>query len=396
MTIDSGDNPLLQIRFHIPFDRIQASDVQPAIKRLLVDARAGVESIAGEPAPRTFDNTMRPLDRLTEPLDYAQSVVRHLEAVATTPELRTAYNAVQPEVSGFYSGIPLHAGLWNVLREYASTEEAAGLRGERRRYLHKTLDTFRRHGSELNPDGKKRLEEIDIELTQITTRFSQHVLDSTNAFELLITDEARLAGLLQSALDAARESAERKGKTGWRFTLQAPDYFALLTYLDDRDIRRQVYEANSVRATEGAWDNRPLIVRILEQRRAKARLLGFADFADFALEDRMAHRGERALEFLQDLRAKTEPRFGQENRELEEFRRSTDGAMAGAARTRWVRGTWPITPRSSARRSTISMKRRCGRIFKPARSRPGCLSSPAASTAFAWRSGPACRFGTRR
>ncbi|HTX36242.1 MAG TPA: M3 family metallopeptidase [Bryobacteraceae bacterium] len=329
MSIDIGENPLLQIQFQIPFDRIQASDVQPAVDRLVADARMRMEAIAAEPAGRTFENTMHLLDRMTQPLDYAMGVVRHLEAVATTPELRAAYNAVQPQVSAFYSGIPLHAGLWSAIRTYAATREAAELRGERRRYLHKTMDTFRRHGAELDAEGKKRLEEIDIELTQITTRFAQNVLDSTNAFELVITDEASLAGLPASALEAARDSAARKGKEGWRFTLQAPDYFALMTYLDDRGIRRRVYQANSVRAAEGAWDNRPLIVRILELRRAKAHLLGFADFADFALEDRMAHRGERAMQFLEDLRAKTERRFREENRELAEFRRMLEGPAAG-------------------------------------------------------------------
>jgi len=328
MPIDR-DNPLLQIQFQIPFDRIQAGHVQPAAERLLAEARERMESIASGPEPRTYDNTMRPLDLLTEPLDYAMGIVRHLEAVATTPELRAAYNAVQPDVSGFYSGIPLHAGLWSALREYAATEDAADLRGPRRRYLEKTMDAFRRHGSELSAEGKKRLEEMDIELTQITTRFAQNVLDSTNAFELIVEDQSRLAGLPPSALEAARDSALRKGKPGWRFTLQAPDYFALMTYLDDRDLRRQVYEANSMRATEGNWDNRPLIVRILELRRAKANLLGFADFADFALVDRMARRGERAFEFLEDLRAKTEARFREENRELNQFRRSLEGDAAG-------------------------------------------------------------------
>ncbi len=329
MPKDNGENPLLQIQFHIPFDRIEARHVQPAADRLLAEGRAAMRAIASEPAERTFENTMRRLDLMTEPLDYAMGVVRHLEAVATTAELRAAYNAVQPAVSAFYSGIPLDAGLWKAIREYGVREEAAHLQGERKRYLAKTIDTFRRHGAELDAEGKRRLEEMDIELTQTTTRFAQNVLDSTNAFELVITDEASLAGLPPSALEGARDSAARKGREGWRFTLQAPDYYAVMTYLDDRAIRRRVYEANSVRATEGAWDNQPLIVRILELRRAKAQLLGFRDFADFALEDRMAHSGERALEFLEDLKAKTERRFREENRELAGFRRSMEGEAAG-------------------------------------------------------------------
>jgi len=326
------DNPLLHIQFQIPFDRIAATDVEPAAQQLLGEARARMETIAAGPPgnrERAFENTMRPLDRLTEPLDYAMGVVRHLEAVATTPELRAAYNAVQPDLSAFYSSVPLHVGLWNAIQQFAATAEAARLQGERRRFLEKTIDTFRRHGAELDAGGKKRLEEIDVELGQITTRFAQNVLDSTNAFELVIDNPADLGGLPASALAAARDSAARKGKPGWRFTLQAPDYVALMTYLDHRGIRRQVYEANSVRATEGELDNRPLIVRILELRRAKARLLGFEDFADFALDDRMAHRGARALEFLEDLQRKTEKRFREENRELAEFRRSLEGDAAG-------------------------------------------------------------------
>jgi oligopeptidase A len=321
-------NPLLEIQFRIPFDRIRAADVEPAASELLQRARARLESIAAQPGVRTFENTMRELDTLTEPLEYAMGVVRHLEAVATWPELRAALNAAQPEVSAFYTGIPLHAGLWQVIQEFAGTAEAARLTGEGRRFLQKTIDTFRRHGAGLDPEGKKRLEEIDVELTRLTMKFGENVLDSTNSFELVIANEAELAGLPPTALATARESAARKGLEGWRFTLHAPDYFAVMTYLDRRDLRRQVYEAHSVRATAGEWDNRPLVVRILELRREKARLLGFRDFADLVLEDRMAHDGTRAMAFLEDLKAKTIRRFQEENRELLEFRRSLEGPDA--------------------------------------------------------------------
>jgi oligopeptidase A len=321
-------NPLLSIQFRVPFDRIQASDIQPAVSQLLAEARVRLESLAAAPGERTFENTMRSLDLLTDPLDYAMGVVRHLEAVATYPELRAAFNAVQPEVSAFYTGIPLHQGLWKGIKAYAETPEGAALSGERRRYVVKTMDAFRRHGAELPPEGKKRLEELDVELTRLTTKFSENVLDSTNAFELVIANEADLAGLPPTAIDSARQSAERKKKEGWRFTLQGPDYVALMTYLDNAAIRRQMYEAYAVRATEPERDNRPLLPRILELRREKGRLLGFRDFADLVLEDRMAHTGDRALAFLEDLKRKTERRFQEENRELLEFRRSIEGPGA--------------------------------------------------------------------
>ena len=321
-------NPLSAPQFRIPFDRIVAADVEPAIAALLEETRKNLEALAAGPADRNFQNTMQVLDELTERLDYAMGVVRHLESVATYPELRAALNAVQPKTSAFYSGIPLHAGLWQAIQGYASTPDAGALAGERRRFLSKTVENFRRHGADLDPAGKKRLEAIDVELTQVTTKFGENVLDSTNAFELLITDEKDLVGLPPTAVASARESAARKQKEGWRFTLQAPDYFAVMTYLDNPGIRRQMYEAYSVRAAAEPWDNRPLVGRILELRKEKAQLLGFRDFADLVLEDRMAHTGARALEFLEDLKGKTERRFREEKRELAEFRRAIEGANA--------------------------------------------------------------------
>jgi len=321
-------NPLLSIEFRVPFDRIRAAHVEPAIHELLEQSRTRLAAIASQPAERTFANTMQALDVMTEPLECAMGVVRHLESVATTPELRAAFNAVQPPVSAFYSGIPLNAELWRGIKAFAQTGESARLTGERRRFLQKTVENFRRHGADLDPARKKRLEELDVELALVATRFAENVLDSTNAFELILEDEAQLAGLPPTAVAASRESAARKDKPGWRFTLQGPDYLAVMTYLDDAATRRRVYQAFAVRATEGALDNRPLVGGILALRAEKARLLGFRDFADFVLEDRMARQGARALAFLEDLKAKTEARFRQENRELLEFRRSVEGPQA--------------------------------------------------------------------
>ena len=312
-------NPLLREEFRVPFDRVTAAHVEPAIARLLRDARLRLEAIANGPASRTYESTLAALDNFTEPLEYAIGVVRHLESVATTPELRAAYNGAQPEVSAFFSSLPLNARLWKAVQAFAATDEAAALTGTRQRFLKKTVDSFRRHGAELDSAGKKRLEEIDVELTKITTRFSENVLDSTIAFELLIDDEAKLAGLPESALAAARASAQSKNQEGWRFTLQAPSYIALMTYLDDSAIREQVYRAFSSRATVGPHDNRGLVLDILRLRREKATLLGFGDFADLVLDDRMAHTGERAERFLSDLKTKTEAQFRRENEDLTAF-----------------------------------------------------------------------------
>ncbi|MFN3324474.1 MAG: M3 family metallopeptidase [Bryobacteraceae bacterium] len=322
------DNPLLNLGFEIPFDRIRAGHVEPAIEELLKEAAARLEEIASFTGERTFENTMLAIDHMTESLDTAMSVVRHLESVATYPELREAYNKIQEPVSAFYASIPLHEGLWNAVKDYAETEEARNLTGVRQRFLRKTIDSFRRHGAELDAAGKARLSEIDVELARLTTKFSQNVLDSTNAFELILTDETKLAGLPPSAIAAARESAESKGKPGWRFTLQQPSYHAVMTYLDDPAIREHVYRAHSTRAASGEFDNRPLIVKILALRREKANLLGYRDFADLVLEDRMAGSGERAWRFLQDLKQRTVPHFVRETDALLRFRRELEGPQA--------------------------------------------------------------------
>ena len=149
------DNPLLEVRFRIPFDQIQPEHVEPAITELLRNARERLDQLTSDPEPRTFINTMLVLDSLTEQLEYAMGIVKHLEGVATTPELRAAYNAVQPQVSAFYSSLPLNEALWRTVQAYAATDEAKQLTGTRKRYLQKTVDSFRRHGAELDPEGRK-------------------------------------------------------------------------------------------------------------------------------------------------------------------------------------------------------------------------------------------------
>ena len=319
-------NPLLEISFRVPFDRIQASQVEPAIDELLADANRRLADTIASPQP------LHALDTMTERLEYAMNVVRHLESVATTPELRAAFNAVQPKVSVFYSSLTLNEDLWNAIKRYAATDEGKALTGAMKRYQTKTIDSFRRQGADLPPAGKARLKEIDVALTEATTKFSENVLDSTNAYELLIADEGQLAGLPPAAIAAARASAESKGKSGWRFTLHGPSYLALMTYLDDGPIREQVWRAYNLRGAEAPFDNRGLLKKILDLRREKALLLGFHDFADLVLDDRMAHTGDTAQKFLDDLRVRTEPRFKEENAALEAF--------AGKALEPWDVGYW--------------------------------------------------------
>jgi len=323
------DNPLLNLDFRIQFDRFRADQVMPAMNTLLAEATKAIDLLAREHfGPRTFLNTLSVLDLVTEHLEDAMALVRHLEGVATTPELRAAYNEAEPMVSEFLSSIPLNPGLWKAVKEVAASSEVPTLNPVQRRFLKKTVDGFRRHGAELDDEGKRKLQEVEVELSRLTTKYSENVLDATNAFEYLITDEARLAGLPPSAIAAARQSAEAKGQSGWRFTLQGPSYTAVLTYLDDASIREHFYRANMLRAAGPPFDNRELVERILDLRHQKAHLLGYFNFADLVLEERMSKRGARALEFLLELATHTQERFIQENRELLAFRRKLDGEFA--------------------------------------------------------------------
>jgi oligopeptidase A len=256
------------------------------------------------------------------------SVVAHLESVANTPELHAAFVAVQPDVSAFESSIALSEGVWTAVKAFAETDEAKALTGPRKRFLDKRMADFRRNGADLAPADKDRLSAVDMELATVTLRFSKNVLDATNAFELVVADRAALAGLPEPAIEAARESAAKKGVAGFRFTLQAPSYLPVLTYLDDAALRERLYRAFNTRATEGELDNRPLAARILELRRQKAKILGFATFADLVLEDRMAKTGAAARAFIGMLRDKTEAAFHRENAELLAFRRELEGPAA--------------------------------------------------------------------
>ena len=316
-------NPLLSNEFQIPFDQFRVEHVQPAVSELLADCQIRLDHILSATAPRSYDNTLTPLDSISERLEYAVGITRHLEGVATTPKLREAFNAIQGPVTEFFSNLTLNKDLWTAIKEFAATQEAKQLTGARERYLKKTIDSFRRNGAELDPGGKAKLQEIDIELTKVATKFGENVLDSTNDFELMIEGEdakLRLAGLPESALVGARESALQKGHpNAWRFTLQAPSYLPVMTYLDDASIREKLYRAHNTRATTGDRDNRPILARILELRNAKALLLGYKDFADLVLEDRMAHSGARAQQFLENLRLRTIPFFEKENAQLREF-----------------------------------------------------------------------------
>lgn len=312
-------NPLLRVPFEIPFDQIQVDHIVPAVRELISESQKSIDLLAemGEKygIQRTYNNTIWPLEESSIHLENAMAVIRHLEAVNNSPELREAIQTIEPEVSAFTAGIPLHEKLWQSIQD-VTTEDLSALE---KRALEKHIDFFRRHGAQLDAEAKQRLLALDVELQGLCTKFSQNVLDATNAFELIVEDEGKLAGLPEHAKAMAKASAEAKGKAGYRFTLQAPSLTPVLTYLDDPDIRRTLWQAYNERATGGPFDNTELLRSILTLRREKAHLLGFFTFADFVLADRMAQRGVIAKEFVRELEAATREKFAAEHEELEKF-----------------------------------------------------------------------------
>lgn len=324
-------NPLFP-NYKVPFASINAGEVRPAVDQLLATAREKLDRLVKSTGPQSFNATMLSFEDITEEVQYAFSVVNHLEKVATTPELREALNAIQGPVTEFCSSLTLSPELWRVISSYAASEEARGLAPTERRFVDETARIFRLQGAELPQAQKDRLMAINIELSQLCQKFSENVLDATNAFELMIEDETQLAGLPESARAQAKADAARRGKSGYRFSLQAPSLIAVLTYLDSAAIREQVYRANSTRARDGALSNTPLINSILKLRQEKARLLGFKNFAEYSTHDRMAGSATRALDFVRDLRTRTKPAFQRENDELQRFRRELEGPAAAEIR----------------------------------------------------------------
>lgn len=328
MTAANPLTKLTEARGGLPFDQMGAEHVEPAAEQLLAEARATLDTIGQDTSPPTWDSVYEALELATRPLELAYSVMSHLESVRTTPELREAFNKVKPELSAFFASIPLDPKLYARLKALANTEEAKHYPPDRARGLAQTLDDFERHGAALGAEDKKKLEALSRELATVTAKYGQNILDATAAWTKLVTDESKLAGLPEFAVGAAKAAAEAKGQQGWLLTLQAPSLIPTLTYLDDAEIREEVYRAYHARAASGERDNTGLVTEILRLRKSQAALLGYDNFADFVLEPRMAKSAAEARRFVDDLTARTRPAFEQETAELQAFRRQLEGEDA--------------------------------------------------------------------
>jgi oligopeptidase A len=273
------------------------------------------------------------LDEATRSLNESWGLVTHLDSLCNSPALREAHHAMLPLVSSFFAKIPLNEHLWDLLETYSKTQEARDLPPVKKRALDETMESFRQAGADLPPDKKKRLEELESELSQATQKYSENVLDSTNAWELVITDPERLKGLPQSAIDAARADAAAKGlgteeAPQYRFTLKAPSMIPVMEYAEDENLRRTVWEGTTNIGRSEKYDNTGLVWKILRLRHEKAQLLGKKDFADLVLQQRMAKQGSTALAFIENLHAKVVNAFQRETIQLQEYKADVAGQTA--------------------------------------------------------------------
>ncbi len=310
----NATNPLLDFTDLPRFDLIQPEHVKPAITQLLADGRSLIERLTADGTPATWQDFAGALSDGLEGLGRAWGVVGHLHSVNDVPAWREAYNDMLPEVSRFYTELGQNLKLFEKYRALKACPEYATLNAEQKKIVDNEIRDFRLGGAELPEEQKPKFQAIMEELSQLAAKFSENLLDATNAHAEIVTDEAQLAGLPDYAKEAAREVAQKAGIDGWKFTLHAPSYGPVMQYADNRELRARIYRAYATRAAEfhdgsskPEWDNTPIMKRILELRAEDAKMLGFANFAEVSLLPKMADTPQQVLAFLRDMAKKAKP-----------------------------------------------------------------------------------------
>ncbi|GIZ10753.1 oligopeptidase A [Pseudomonas sp. NCCP-436] len=319
------NNPLLQDFDLPPYSQIRPEHVEPAIEQILADSRAAiVELLQSQQSNPSWDGLVLALDELGARLGRAWSPVSHLNAVCNSPELRAAYEACLPKLSEYWTELGQNRPLFEAYATLASSPAAEDFDVAQKTILEHALRDFRLSGIDLPAEQQKRYGEIQMRLSELSSRFSNQLLDATQAWTCHITDEARLAGLPDSARAQMKQAAEARELDGWLITLEFPSYYAVMTYADDRALREEVYVAYCTRASDqgpnaGQHDNGPLMAEILELRQELARLLGFVHYGELSLASKMAESTDQVLSFLRDLAVRSKPFAEQDLAELKAF-----------------------------------------------------------------------------
>ena len=324
----SMKNPLLEQEGLPAFSKIKPEHVEPAIDALLAENRAHIERLLEQVEAPTWETLVEPIEEWEDRLSRVWSPVQHMNSVVNSDALRAAYNACLPKLSEYATELGQNERLYRAYRKLAESDQP--LDAAQRKVLDNALRDFHLSGVDLPADKKARFKAISQELSQLTSKFEENLLDATNAWSKLLPDAAALAGLPESALDLARQTAEQRGESGWMLTLDFPSYYPVMTYAEDRGLRREMYEAYNTRASDqgphaGQFDNTEVMERILALRHEKAQLLGYANYAELSLVPKMARSTDEVVHFLEDLARRSKPQAEQELGELRAFARAEYG-----------------------------------------------------------------------
>jgi len=315
-------NPLLHFVGLPKFEEIKAEHVSPAIDFLLSEARTTVNSLATSEEAPSWQNYVLPLEDMEEKLSRAWSQVGHMNGVVNSPELREAYNENLTKLTDFYADLGQDERLYAKFRALKNSAEFAKLTSTQQKIIENELRDFRLGGAELPAEQKVRFKAIQEELSKLSSKFEENVLDNTNDYALYVEDTSKLAGIPEDVLQGAKTAAETDKKVGYKFTLHFPSYLPVLQYAQNRELRETLYRAYATKASEFGkkeWDNTPIIAQILKLKQEVAHLLGFANYAELSIETKMAESANHVTQFLQDLAKKAKPYAIKDMAELTEY-----------------------------------------------------------------------------
>ena len=325
-------NPLITFGRGIPaYAEVKPEHIGPAISFLLKEAEVAVNKATDANTPCTWNALAEPLEDATESLGRSWSVISHLNSVADTPELRAAYGEMLPQVTAFFSSLSQNLALYDKFKVIQNSSEFSKLSTAQKKVIENALRDFRLGGAELTDAQKLRFAQIQDEQAILGKAFSDHVLDATDGFIHLVTDEAELAGLPEDAIAAAADLAKQKNLDGWAFTLHFPSYYPVMQYSENRTLRQLMYQAYVTRASELApqftnakleWDNTDNMLAQLRLRDEEARMLGFANYAALSIAPKMANTVSEVNQFLVDIAKKSKPFAKNDWEELQAFANS--------------------------------------------------------------------------
>ena len=317
-------NPLLTFTDLPLFSQIKPEHIQPAVEQAIADCRAKVEEVLASDAAPSWESIIIPLAETDDRLSRIWSPVSHLNSVQNSEALREAYEACLPALSEYGTWVGQNKGLYEAYKSIKQSDAFATLSQAQQKTMVDELRDFELSGIGLPADQQKRYGDISKRTSELSSNFSNNVLDATMGWSKHITDEAELSGLPESAMAAAKAAAEAKELDGWLLTLEMPSYIPVMTYADNKPLRREIYEAFVTRASDrgpnaGKWDNTDLISEELQLRHEVSRLLGFSSYSEKSLATKMAESPTQVLGFLNDLAAKAKPQGEREVQELKAF-----------------------------------------------------------------------------